>query len=174
MELRFYPDPVLRESTETVTAFDDGLADLACRMVEIMHASKGLGLAGPQVAVGQSIVVVSPDGEPGHEIVMVNPEVVESEGWQVGEEGCLSFPDIFVKIRRFDRVRARFQDVTGRHHEVEAEGLLSRAIQHECDHLRGRLLVDRMSPVQRMAQRRRLRELKDLYARQAAGAETAG
>lgn len=174
MELRFYPDPVLRETTETVTVFDDALAELARDMVEVMHANQGLGLAGPQVGVGQSIVVVSPDGKPGHETVMVNPEVVASDGWQTGEEGCLSFPLIFVKIPRFERARVRYQDVTGRAHEVEAEGLLSRAVQHECDHLQGRLLVDRMSPVQRIAQRRRLRELKDRYARKTAGAETIG
>jgi len=174
MELRFYPDPVLRETTEPVTVFDDALADLARGMVEIMRANQGLGLAGPQVAVARSLVVVSPDGEPGHETVMVNPEIVESEGWQVGEEGCLSFPGIFVKIRRFHRVRVRYQDVTGQVHEVETEGLLSRAVQHECDHLQGRLLVDRMTPVQRMAQRRRLRDLKARYARRTAGAETAG
>jgi len=174
MELRFYPDPVLRETTDPVAVFDDALADLAHGMVEIMHANQGLGLAGPQVAVTRSIVVVSPDGEPGHEIVMVNPQIVESEGWQLGEEGCLSFPGLFVKLRRFNRVRARYQDVTGRTHEIEVESLLSRAIQHECDHLQGRLLVDRMSPVQRMSHRRLLRELKDRYARSSAGAETAG
>jgi len=174
VELRFYPDPVLREATETVTVFDDALAGLASRMVEIMHANQGLGLAGPQVGVGRSIVIVSPDGEPGHETVMVNPEVVGSDGWQTSEEGCLSFPGIFVKIRRFDRIRVRYQDVNGREHEMQAEGLFSRAIQHECDHLHGRLLVDRMSPVQRVSHRRRLRELKDRYASQTAGAETAG
>jgi len=174
MELRLYPDPVLRETTEPVTVFNDDLADLAREMVEAMHANQGLGLAGPQVAVGRRIVVVSPDGEPGHETVLVNPEIVESDGWQVGEEGCLSFPGIFVKIRRNQRVRVRYQDVSGTAHEWEVEGLLARAVQHECDHLVGRLLVDRMSPVQRVAQRRRLRDLKDRYARETAGAETAG
>jgi len=171
MQLHLYPDPVLREPTEAVTAFDDDLADLARRMVETMHAHNGLGLAGPQVGVGRSIVIVSPDGRPDTEVVMVNPEVLQSQGEQVGEEGCLSFPGIFVKIRRFERIRVRYQDVTGQGHEIEAEGLLARAIQHECDHLQGRLLVDRMSAVQKMAQRRRLRELKDRHKREAAGAE---
>ncbi len=173
MELRYYPDPVLREPTQAVTVFDEALADLARRMVDTMHANHGLGLAGPQVGVAQGIVVVSSDGHPGHEIVMVNPEITEREGVQVGEEGCLSFPEIFVQIRRFDPIRARYQDVTGQVHEIEADGLLSRAIQHECDHLVGRLLVDRMSQVQRMARRRRLRELKRRYAYQTAGAEAA-
>ena len=174
MELRFYPDPVLRETTESVTVFDDALADLARRMVDTMHDNQGLGLAGPQVGVSRRLVIVSPDGEPGHETVLVNPEIVESDGWQVGEEGCLSFPGIFVKIRRNERVRVRYQDVTGTQREWEVEGLLARAVQHECDHLDGRLLVDRMSPVQRVGQRRRLRDLKERYASETAGAETVG
>jgi len=171
MDLRFYPDPVLREPTEAVTVFDDTLAELARRMVETMHANNGLGLAGPQVGVGRSIVIVSSDGQPGNGLVLINPEIVQSESEQVGEEGCLSFPGIFVKIRRFERVRVRYQDVTGQGSEIEAEGLFARAIQHECDHLQGRLLVDRMSAVQKMAQRRRLRELRDRHESQEAGAE---
>jgi len=163
MELRYYPDPVLREPTQPVTVFDEDLADLASRMVDTMHANNG----------GRSIVVVSSDGHPDNDIVLVNPEITEREGVQIGEEGCLSFPEIFVKIRRFDHIRARYQDVTGQGHEIEADGLLSRAIQHECDHLVGRLLVDRMSQVQRMAHRRRLRELKRRHEHQTAGAQTA-
>jgi len=174
MELRIYPDPVLRKATEPVDAFDGDLKAVAEEMVETMWAHNGLGLAGPQVGLGQSIAIVSPDGEPGNEIVLVNPEIVETDGWQAGDEGCLSFPGIFVKIRRSKWIRVRYRDVTGQESEREAEGLLARAIQHECDHLAGRLIIDRMSPVQRMAERRRLRELKDRYARQTAGAETTG
>jgi len=171
MVLRFYPDPVLRKPAEAITVFDETVAELARQMVEIMHANRGLGLAGPQVGVSRRIVIVSPDGQPGSEIVAINPEIIESDGEQVGEEGCLSFPGIFVKIRRFHRVRLRYQDVTGRGSEIEAEGLLARAVQHECDHLQGRLLVDRMSSVQKMAHRRRLRELRDRFQRQEAGAK---
>jgi len=174
MELRIYPDPVLREPTQPVTVFDGDLSALAQDMVDTMWANNGLGLAGPQVGLGLSLAIVSPDGDAGHEITMVNPEIVKTEGWQTGEEGCLSFPGIFAKIRRSNHIQVRYQDLTGTVYEMEADGLLARAIQHECDHLRGRLLVDRMSPVQRMAERRRLRELKNRYARQAAGAESTG
>lgn len=165
MEVRCYPDPVLREQTGPVEEFDDALANLARDMVKTMNEANGLGLAGPQVAVSLSIVAVSLDTQPGNAVVLVNPEIVETDGWEVGEEGCLSFPGIYVNIGRFQRVRVRYSDAKGEPKELEAKGLAARAIQHELDHLDGRLLVDRMSAVQRMAQRRRLRELKDRYER---------
>jgi len=172
MEVRYYPDPVLRERTRPVEQFDDALADLAREMVETMNQSDGLGLAGPQVGLSLSIVIVSADTQPGSEIVLVNPEIYDTDGWEVSEEGCLSFPGIYVKIGRFGRIRARYRDPKGEPRELEAEGLLARVIQHERDHLDGRLLVDRMSPVQRMTQRRRLRELKDRYQRRTSDTRT--
>jgi len=172
MDVHYYPDPVLRERARPVEQFDDALADLAREMVKTMNEADGLGLAGPQVGLALSIVVVSGDTRPGGEIVLVNPEIVETGGWEVADEGCLSFPGIYVKIGRFYRVRARYRDPRGEPQELEAEGLLARAIQHELDHLDGRLLVDRMSSVQRMAQRRRLRELKDRYERRATETRT--
>jgi peptide deformylase len=165
VEIRLYPDPALRRPTRPVEQFDGTVADLAEEMVRTMRAGNGLGLAAPQVGVAKRLVIVSPDGQPGHETVMVNPEIVETEGWIEAEEGCLSFPGIYVKIGRFARVLARYQDVQGRAGRLQAEGLLARAVQHEIDHLEGRLLVDRMSTVQRMAQRRRLRELQRRYDR---------
>jgi len=165
MEIRLYPDPVLRERSAPVEGFDQELADLAAGMTQAMLENRGLGLAAPQVAVLKRLIVVSPDGEAGHETVLVNPEVVCTEGWEEADEGCLSFPGIYVKIGRFARMAVRYQDVAGRPHEMEAEGLLARAILHEIEHLDGRLLVDRMSPVQQMAQRRRLRELTTRYER---------
>ncbi|MBE3071292.1 MAG: peptide deformylase [Planctomycetes bacterium] len=165
MELRCYPDPVLRQQAEAVTRFDGDLADLVRGMLETMHSSEGLGLAAPQVGVSARVAIISPDVQPGREVVLVNPEIVDSEGWEESDEGCLSFPGIYVKIGRFTRVRARYQDLQGEVREIEAEGLLARALQHELDHLDGRLLVNRMSPVQRMAQRRRLHELRDRYER---------
>lgn len=163
MDIRLYPDPVLRRECEPVEAFGDELAELARDMVETMHANRGLGLAGPQVGVSKNIAIISPDGEPGSETILVNPEIIERDGWQVGDEGCLSFPGIYIKVRRNETVTVRYQDVEGEPHELEAEGLLARAVQHELDHLLGRLLSDRMSTVQRMANRRRLRELERRY-----------
>jgi peptide deformylase len=165
MELRLYPDPVLRDRSEPVEVFDEALAALAREMNRLMRENNGLGLAGPQVGALKRLVVIAPDAEPGCEIVLVNPEIVETAGWEEADEGCLSFPGIYVKVGRFARVVARYQDPSGRPQHLEAEGLLARAVQHELDHLDGRLLVDRMSPVQRMAQRRRLRDLTTRYQR---------
>jgi len=163
MEVRCYPDPVLRQRTRPVEEFGDALANLARDMVKTMNEANGLGLAGPQVAVSLSIVAASLDTQPGNAVVLVNPEILQTDGWEVGEEGCLSFRGIYVNIGRFHCIRVRYSDTKGEPQELEAKGLLARAIQHELDHLDGRLLVDRMSAVQRMAQRRRLRELKDRY-----------
>jgi peptide deformylase len=174
VEIYLYPDPVLRERSRPVERFDERLATLARRMARAMVENRGLGLAGPQVGVLERLVIVSPDGEEGHETILVNPEILETEGWQEGDEGCLSFPGVFVKVGRFQRVRVRYQDVEGQAHELDAEGLLARAVQHELDHLDGRLLVDRMTAVQRMAQRRRLRDLTLRYDRRAKEAVAAG
>jgi peptide deformylase len=163
LEIRIHPDPVLRQVALPVEVFDEALTALARGMAAAMHESRGLGLAGPQVAVLKRIVVVSLDGEPGREAVLVNPEYVRTEGWEEGEEGCLSFPGIYVKIGRFADVVVRHRDLAGQVRQFQAQGLLARALQHEIDHLDGRLLVDRMSPVQRMAQRRNLRELERRY-----------
>ncbi len=173
MDIRVYPDPVLREPCPVVEAFDAGLADLASAMVRSMHENRGLGLAAPQVGESVRLCIVSPDGEPGHETVLVNPEITETDGWMTEDEGCLSFPGIYVRVGRHARLRVRYQDVEGRSHEMEAEGLLARAVQHELDHLDGRLLVNRMSTMQRMANRRRLAELQRRYEEHHAGAEVA-
>jgi peptide deformylase len=174
VEIRLYPDPVLRETSRPVERFDDRLAALAREMTRAMIENGGLGLAGPQVGVLERIIIVLPDGEEGHETVLVNPEFVSTEGWQDSEEGCLSFPGIYVKVGRFARVRVRHRDVRGQEAEFEAEGLLARAVQHEMDHLDGRLLVDRMTAVQRMAQRRRLRDLALRYERRSKEAVAVG
>lgn len=165
MEVRKYPDPLLRAKTEVVARFDPSLADLAREMIATMRAANGLGLAAPQVGVSRRLAIVSAGADPGRETVLVNPEMVDSEGWEEADEGCLSFPGVYVKIGRFTRVRVRYHDLQGEVHDREAEGLVARAIQHELDHLEGRLLVDRMSAIQRLTHRRRLRELHDCYER---------
>jgi peptide deformylase len=170
MDVVKYPDPVLRAATAPVTVFDQALADLAAEMIRTMHAAVGLGLAATQVGRTERIVIVAADDKPGRETVLVNPQIVESQGWEEGEEGCLSFPGIYIKVGRFAKVRVRYQDVAGRPQALDAEGLLARAVQHELDHLDGRLLLDRMSAIQRMGQRRRLRELVDRYERRTAAA----
>ena len=177
MEIRQYPDLMLSTRTAAVKVFDPALADLVQEMVRTMRANTGLGLAATQVGDRRRVAVVSPEGDAGHETVLVNPEILDTAGWQEAEEGCLSFPGIYIKIGRFLKVRVRYQDLQGAWHELAAEGLMARAVQHEVDHLDGRLIVDRMSPVQRVAQRRRLHELVQRYRRrtgEAGGDESAG
>ena len=163
MELRRYPDPILKQRAEKVESFDPSLADFVAELVRTMHASEGLGLAANQVGVAKRIAIVASDDKPGHETVLVNPELAETDGWEESEEGCLSFPGIYIKVGRFTRVRVRYQDVRGQACELSAEEVLARAVQHELDHLDGRLLADRMSSVQRMTHRRRLNELAEQF-----------
>jgi len=170
MEIRQYPDPVLRQRAEAVVTFDPALAGLTQEMVRTMHEAGGLGLAANQIGLTQRIAIVSPDDEAGHEVALVNPQIAHSEGWEESDEGCLSFPGIYIKVGRFTQIRIRYQDLRGKTCEMEATGLLARAIQHELDHLDGRLLVDRMSLIQRMTHRRRLRELTDRFEKRTAEA----
>jgi peptide deformylase len=173
MELRKYPDPALRQRTRRVETFDQALSDLAAEMIRTMHVCEGLGLAAPQVGLDVRIAIVAADSGPGHETVLMNPELVESSGWEESDEGCLSFPGIYIKVGRYTKVRVRYQDVRGQQHVMAAEAVLARAVQHELDHLDGRLLLDRMSPVQRMTHRRRLKELAERYESRTSGARSA-
>jgi peptide deformylase len=146
LEIRIYPDPVLRRVAEPVTDFDEKLARLVHDMAETMYGSPGVGLAAPQVGVSRRLFVIditSPQRE--NLLVFVNPEIVEREGEITWEEGCLSFPDIHTEVQRTRRLVVRAQDVEGETFELEAEDLLAVAIQHELDHLDGRLLIDNMS-----------------------------
>jgi peptide deformylase len=134
-------------------------------MILAMHEAAGLGLASTQIGRTERMAIVSADEKAGHETVLINPEIVDARGWEEAEEGCLSLPGIYVKIGRYTQVRVRYHDLEGRVCEMTADDLPARAVQHELDHLDGRLLVDRMTPLQRVAQRRRLRELVDRYDR---------
>jgi peptide deformylase len=157
--IRYYGDPVLRRSARKVTRFDDELAGLAADMIETMHDDNGVGLAAPQVGVPLRLFVASelrPDteGEFEHlaDHVLVNPVIIERRGSQVGQEGCLSVPGIYVdELERDLRVRVRFQDVNGTDRQLDAEGYFARVIQHEYDHLEGVLFFDRLPEAERRA-----------------------
>lgn len=146
LEIRIYPDPVLRTVAEPVTEFDEKLARLVHDMAETMYTAPGVGLAAPQVGVSRRLCVIditSPSRE--NLLVFVNPEIVERDGEITWEEGCLSFPDVHTDVHRSKRVVVRARDVKAEEFELEAEDLLAVAIQHELDHLDGRLLIDNMS-----------------------------
>jgi len=157
-----YPHKVLRQKVQNVTVFDENLKQLVLKMIEIMHSSKGVGLAANQIGISQRIFVANSTGEPGRDMVFINGEITEAEGWEENEEGCLSCPDIFAKIRRNKKVTIKAVDMAGQPFEYQATDLMARVIQHESDHLDGRLIIDRMSSLAKMAHRRQIKYLEDL------------
>jgi peptide deformylase len=157
-----YPEPVLEQPGEPVTEFDDELRTLVADMFETMYAAQGIGLAAPQVGISKRITVIdlSQGKDPAQKLVLVNPEVILSEGKQYEEEGCLSFPEIREKVSRAAKVRIRAQDQNGKWFEMDGEELLSRAFQHEIDHLDGVLFIFRMSPLKRNLSLRKIRKMQ--------------
>ena len=160
-EIVKYPDPVLARRGETITVFDDKLKTLVEEMFESMYAAQGIGLAAPQIGLSQRLTVidVSFKKNPDDKIVLINPEIIAREDEQYEEEGCLSLPDIREKVKRAAKVKVRAQNVKGEWFEVEGEELLSRAFQHEIDHLDGVLFIDRLSRLKKDLVVRRIRKL---------------
>jgi peptide deformylase len=155
-----YGAAILRQPTRPVTDLNGNLQQLIDDMVETMYAAPGLGLAANQVGSSHRLFVANPaeDRDPAKLLVMVNPELVESEGEILSEEGCLSIPDFREDIRRARRVLLRGLDRHGRPMEIEGEDLLARIFQHEMDHLNGLLFVDRLSPAKRDILLRKLKK----------------
>lgn len=159
-----YPDPRLREVCTELDAVTGAVRALAERMFEIMLAGGGVGLAAPQVGLALRLLVASPTFTPDDRLVYVNPRIVAEEGWQEQEEGCLSFPNIFCKVKRRNVITVAALDLEGKAFRDVLEGFAARIVQHEIDHLDGRLLVDRMSQVAKLANRRALKQLKAEFA----------
>jgi peptide deformylase len=157
--LRMLGDPALRAQTKEVSVFDARLEKLATTMLGVMYREEGVGLAAPQIGVLTRIMVWRhPDNE-GEEHIFVNPHVVAcSDERETAKEGCLSVPDCSVEVERPIAVVVHAQDVVGTPIELEAEGLIARIVQHEIDHLDGRLILDRATPEER---RRVLKELRE-------------
>jgi peptide deformylase len=162
-----FPDPKLRQRSLEVTEVDDSVRQLVADMEETMAAADGAGLAAIQVGAPVRLFIiegaVAGGGEGAPPKVFINPEIVElSPESQTGDEGCLSFPGIFVPVKRGMRARVRAMGLDGQTFEAQGEALFARALQHETDHLNGRLLIDQVGPVKREIIKRKLR--KDLEA----------
>jgi peptide deformylase len=153
---------VLSQPGEPVTEFNSELKKLVDDMFETMYASQGIGLAAPQVAVSKRVTVIdlSQGKDPEQKLVLVNPEIIFREGKQYEEEGCLSFPEIREKVQRASAVKVRAQDLKGKWFEMDGEELLSRAFQHEIDHLDGMLFIFRMSSLKRDLVLRKIRKMQ--------------
>jgi peptide deformylase len=162
-EIRKYPDPVLRQKTGRVETIDSMIKRLIEDMVETMHDAPGVGLAANQVGVPLQVAVIdlSTREDPVRRhplLVIINPEVLSQEGSVIEEEGCLSIPEYAEKVKRAQKVKVRALDRDGKSFEIEAEGLLAKALQHEIDHLNGLLFVDRLSPLKKNIFKRRHRK----------------
>jgi len=158
-----YPDPRLRQVAKPVDAFDERLKALVARMFTLMRQHKGVGLAAPQVGVGQRLFVMNATGKPEDDRVYINPELFDLTGTEEGEEGCLSLPEVNAMIDRSRTLRIVAKDVNGNRVEETQSGYIARIWQHEFDHLNGILITDRMGDVQRMAHRKQLRDLEKEY-----------
>jgi len=150
-KIRYIGDPVLRKVTAPITEFDEDLKKFARDMIEVMHVEDGIGLAAPQIGISKQIIAVDASElvEDEYPRVFINPEILESSGEWVVEEGCLSIPGVREEVKRPEKILLKFQDETGELFTEEFSGWLSRILQHEIDHLNGILFIDRISPVRR-------------------------
>jgi peptide deformylase len=151
-----YPDPRLRKTAEPIAVVDDAVRRLADDLLETMYAARGVGLAATQVDVHRRLLVLDVSDERNQPLVLINPEILLAEGCAPAEEGCLSLPGIYDKLNRATHIRVRALGRDGAPFEIEAEGLLAVCIQHEMDHLEGKLFVDYLSELKRQLIRRRL------------------
>jgi peptide deformylase len=158
-----HPDPRLRQKARPVERFDAELQRLVDDMFETMYAAPGVGLAATQVGVALRVAVMDCSREEGvrEPLVMINPEIIEAGDPEEVDEGCLSVPGVSDTLKRNRRVKARALDRKGKAYEVEAEGLLAQCIQHEIDHLDGKLYIDRLSSLKRDRLLKRMREERD-------------
>jgi peptide deformylase len=151
-----FPDPRLRTKAQPVTRFDASLGTLVDDMLETMYAAPGIGLAATQVDMHQRVIVIDISQEHNEPLVLINPEILVREGEANTEEGCLSVPGIFDEIKRAAKVRLRAQDRSGTAFERDFEDILAVCIQHEMDHLEGKLFVDYLSDLKRERIRKKL------------------
>jgi peptide deformylase len=170
LQILEYPDPRLRTKAAPVEVFDQALAKQAEDMFETMYAAPGVGLAATQVDFHKRLIVMDVSENRDTPMVFCNPEILSAEGSGITEEGCLSVPGIFDEVKRAATIRARAQDVTGKVFEVDLDGLAAVCLQHEMDHLEGKLFVDYLSDLKRERIRKKLE--KDRKERAARSRET--
>jgi peptide deformylase len=158
LPIRVFPDPVLRERAEPIEKVTPEIQRLIDDMAETMYAAPGVGLAANQVGVLKRVFIIdiADEDEPSDLHVFVNPEIIHKEGELSWKEGCLSFPGVMENVERFAKVRVRALDREGNFFEMEAEGLMAVAVQHENEHLDGDLLIDHLGPVRRRLIQRKL------------------
>jgi peptide deformylase len=156
LNILHFPDPRLRNVAQPVEAVDDHIRKLADDLLETMYAAPGIGLAATQVNVDKRVIVIDISEEKNQPLYLINPEIIELAGVEEMEEGCLSVPDVYETVQRADQVRLRALGLDGKAFEMEANELLAVCIQHEIDHLDGKLFVDYLSQLKRTRIRKKL------------------
>lgn len=156
LDILRFPDPRLRNKAKRIEQVDAALHRLVDDMLETMYQAPGIGLAATQVNVAQRLVVIDISEEKDQPLVLINPEIIESDGSEAYEEGCLSVPGVYETVKRAERIRVKAQDRQGVPFELETDELLAICIQHEIDHLDGKLFVDYLSSLKRQRIRKKL------------------
>ena len=154
-----YPDKRLRTKAALVKVVDDAIRSIMDDMLETMYEAPGIGLAATQVDVHQQIVVIDVSEDKSDPLYLINPEIIEKAGTEISEEGCLSVPEYYAEVERAEKVTVRALDRDGESYEIDADGLLAVCIQHEIDHLQGKLFVDYLSPMKQQRVRKKLEKL---------------
>ncbi len=161
----YLPDARLRDVAKPVVHFDEQLQILIDDMFETMYDARGVGLAAPQIGVSLRLSVVDITGDKQNQMVIINPEIIASEGKQKFEEGCLSVPGAYDTVIRAEKVTVKALDRNGNPFEIKAEGLLAECLQHEIDHMNGKLFIDLLSPLKKAMARKKLEKFKRQHAR---------
>ncbi|MEZ6197379.1 MAG: peptide deformylase [Planctomycetota bacterium] len=165
MHIVYYPDPVLLRPAATVETVPENIDEILAGMREVMELERGIGLAAPQVGLSLKIILVGQTDDDGpEERVLLNPRIIRFDGkkeW--GEEGCLSFPGIYGEVLRHTEIEVAYTDLEGREQTMVATDFLARVLQHEIDHLEGRIFVEKMRPADKIVNRQRLQELVERF-----------
>lgn len=169
-----FPDERLRKKAQPVTEFDQAIEKFVADMLETMYEYKGVGLAATQVNVHQRIIVIDTSEDKNQPLCLINPEIIAKEGNEESEEGCLSVPGFFEKVKRAEHVKVKAFNQTGEAFELEADELLAVCIQHEMDHLDGKLFVDYLSPLKRQRIKKKLEKLHKQERNNSKSASKAG
>ncbi len=163
LDILHFPDPRLRNKAKPVSEVNDSVRRLVDDMFETMYQAPGIGLAATQVNVAKQVLVIDLSEEKNQPLCLINPEILEKDGIEQMEEGCLSVPGIYEPVTRASRIRVRALDRDGKPFETEADGLLAVCIQHEMDHLAGKLFVDYLSSLKRQRIRKKLEKESRLH-----------
>jgi peptide deformylase len=164
LDILHFPDPNLRKKARPVETIDASIKTLASDMLETMYKKGGIGLAATQVNVQKRVVVIDLSELRNEPMYLINPEIISSEGVEQMQEGCLSVPDYYDLVERAEKVSFRYLNLAGEAKEVNADGLLAVCIQHEIDHLDGKLFIDYLSPLKRQRLRKKLEKQDKLQA----------